>query len=349
MTESPLQPASPVDPAGQLSWRVEPVDAGSRIDRALGRLLAPDYSRSYLSALLDEGAITVDGRRVKPNYRVSGDMLVEGQIGVPASSLPGPEPMDVSVLYQDEALIVLDKPVGLVIHPGTGSKSGTLVNGLLARYPELSVVGRADRPGIVHRLDRETSGVMVVARTNEAARSIVNQFKAKTVRKEYAAVVWGVMPFDSDWIDRPLGPNPRKPQLRTVVKEGGQPSSTFYEVRQRLGIATHVACFPRTGRTHQIRVHLEHVGFPVLGDPQYGTQMQVAWRRWCEQRRAQELRAPMLDRQALHARVLTFEHPLSGQEVSFEAPLPPDMVDLLEVLTEAQNPAQAPLEDPLQD
>jgi 23S rRNA pseudouridine1911/1915/1917 synthase len=176
---------------------------------------------------------------------------------------------------------------------------------------------------------------MVVARTNEAARSLVNQFKAKTVRKEYAAFTWGVLPFDSDWIDLPLGIHPRKPQLRAVVREGGQPASTFYEVRRRLGVASLLSVFPRTGRTHQIRVHLDHIGFPILGDPSYGRDQQESWRRWVAGRLERSERAPVLARQALHARRLTLRHPSSEEEVTFEAPLPPDLVDLAEVLEQA--------------
>jgi 23S rRNA pseudouridine1911/1915/1917 synthase len=332
MAETTPDAPSPVDPEGLLAWRVTDEEAGSRIDRILGRLLAPDYSRSYLAALITEGTLTVDGSAVKPNFRVSEGMQVAGDVGKPAASLPGPEDMDLEILHEDEAVIMVNKPVGVVIHPGTGAKEGTLVNGLLGLFPELSTVGRADRPGIVHRLDRETSGVLIVARTNEAAKSIVNQFKAKTVRKEYAAVVWGEMPFDSDWIDLPLGQHPRKPQLRAVVKEGGQPSSTFYEVKERYGMASLVAAYPRTGRTHQIRVHLEHIGFPIVGDPQYGPGVQVQWRRWCEKRVEQNERAPVLDRCALHARAITFRHPLTDEDVTYEAPLPADMADLVEVL-----------------
>ena len=240
--------------------------------------------------------------------------------------------LPIPIVHEDEALIVVSKPVDLIIHPGGATKTGTLVNGLLHRYPELAVVGRADRPGIVHRLDRDTSGVMVVARTNEAAQSLVRQFKAKTVQKEYAALVWGVPPFDSDWIDLPIGPRKNKPHLRQVVREGGQPASTFYEVRERLGVASHLAAYPRTGRTHQIRVHLDHIGFPILGDGQYGGQKRVQYERWCTAREKAGQAAPTLSRQALHARKLTFEHPLSGEQVTFEAPLPEDMVRALELL-----------------
>ncbi|RKY17339.1 MAG: RluA family pseudouridine synthase [Planctomycetota bacterium] len=332
MTEDVSPSLPPVNAEGLLSWTITAEEGGSRIDRVLGRLLAPDYSRSYLSALISEGAITLDERVVKPNFRVTEGVQVRGDLGRPASSMPAPEAMELEILHDDEAVIVVNKPVGVVIHPGTGSLSGTLVNGLLDRYPELAVVGRADRPGIVHRLDRETSGVMVVARTNESARSLVNQFKSKLVKKEYTAIVWGEMPFDSDWIDQPLGQHPRRPKIRAVVREGGQAASTFYEVKRRLGVASLVSAYPRTGRTHQIRVHLDHVGYPIVGDPQYGQNTQVQWRRWCEKLAQAERRVPLLSRCALHARSLSFQHPLTEQEVNFQAPMPADMADLLEVL-----------------
>ena len=324
-----------VDPDGRLTYVVPEAEAGGRLDRMLGRLLAPEYSRSYLSALVEEGVLKVDGQAVRPAFRVAPGMTVAGEVGKPASSAPEPEDLGLRVIHEDEALVVVEKPVGLVIHPGSGKKTGTLVNGLLHLFPELARVGRADRPGIVHRLDRETSGVLLVARTNDAARELVNQFKAKTVRKEYTAVVWGEMPFDNDWIDLPLGSHPRAPALRAVVEEGGQTASTFYTVRRRLGVATELAVQPRTGRTHQIRVHLEHLGFPILGDPSYGRTAQASWRRWVKARAESEQRVPVLDRQALHAHRITLRHPASGEEVTYEAPLPADLVDLLEVLEEA--------------
>jgi len=329
---NPPRPAIPyVDEAGHLRLEVDPTDAGARVDRLLGRALAPHFSRSFLSALVEEGAILVDGRPVAVSYRVNPGQLVEGEVGSPASSLPRPEPMDLDLVHVDETLIVVDKPAGLVIHPGTGQTTGTLVNGLLASFPELSAVGRADRPGIVHRLDRDTTGVMVVARTNEAARSLVGQFKSKTVQKEYTAVVWGEPPFDNDWIDLPLGSHPTRPALRAVrpEAEGGQPSSTFYSVERRLGVMSVVAAQPRTGRTHQIRVHLEHLGFPIVGDESYGQRAQAAYARWIEARRLAGRRVPVLSRQALHARRITLQHPASGERVRFEAPLPKDLLDLL--------------------
>ena len=320
---------------GHLLLTVQATDAGARIDRLLGRVLAPRFSRSFLTALVEQGSILVDERPVKASFRVNPGMRIEGELGVAADSLPQPEAMALDVLHEDEALIVVNKPVGLIIHPGTGSRHGTLVNGLLARFPELAAVGRADRPGIVHRLDRDTSGVMLVARTNDAARSLVNQFKCKTVHKQYTAVVWGVLPFDSDWIDLPLGPDPKKPALRAVRREGGQSASTFYKVEQRLPAMTVVTAEPRTGRTHQIRVHLEHIGFPIVGDQSYGRSAQVQYRRWVERRAADGLRVPSLARHALHARAITASHPLTGETVRFEAPLPADMTELIEIASGA--------------
>lgn len=336
MTDPDPQPSPQVDGEGRLAWTVPAEEATRRLDRALGRALSPAYSRSYLTALIQEGRITLNDAPVKPSYRLEGGERVAGELGEPATGLPRAEPMELEIVHEDDELIVVNKPVGLVIHPGGGSRSGTLVNGLLERYPELSVVGRAERPGIVHRLDRETSGVLLVARTNEAARSLVLQFKAKTIKKEYAAFVWGELPFDSDWIDLPLGPDPKRPPLRCVRPDDGQPASTFYEVRERYGVASRLAVFPATGRTHQIRVHLEHLGFPVIADPQYGRVAREAFGRWKRELSDAERDVPVLSRQALHAHRITFTHPGSEQQVTFEAPLPADLVDLERVLADGR-------------
>ena len=334
---SPAEPgpdAPTVSSEGRLSWRVPADEATHRLDRALGRHLAPAYSRSYLSALVEQGVVQVDGATVKPSFRLAGGELVEGELGESAVGLPRAEEMELEILHEDEQLVAVSKPVGMIVHPGGGTRAGTLVNGLLARYPELARVGRAERPGIVHRLDRETSGVLVVARTNDAAKSLVNQFKARTVKKEYAAVVWGELPFDSDWIDLPLGVHKKRPNLRAVDPDEGQPSSTFYEVRERYGVATSLAVFPRTGRTHQIRVHLEHIGFPVIADPNYGRRAREAYGRWCAERREREAPVPALDRQALHAHKLTLKHPSDDRELTLEAPIPEDIAELQRMLAE---------------
>ena len=331
-----------MDPAPatqRLDIVVSPDQAGARIDRVLGQALAPVYSRSYLTALLEQGALLLDGRRVRPSFRVAAGQRVTGDLGAQPDRLPRAEAIPLRILHVDESLIVVDKQAGLVIHPGTGSSRGTLVNALLDRFPEVAMVGRADRPGIVHRLDRDTTGVMVVARTNQAAASLVNQFKRKTVEKVYSAVVWGEPPFDSDWIDLALGPHPHRPVLRAVLAAGGQASSTFYEVDERLGALSLVSAHPKTGRTHQIRVHLEHIGFPIVCDPLYGRDAQLAYSRWVEKRRKEGLRVPVIARQALHARRLSVLHPETGEKATFEAPLPADMADLLAVAHEARSAA----------
>ncbi|MHC5211550.1 MAG: RluA family pseudouridine synthase [Planctomycetota bacterium] len=322
-----------VDDSGHLDLRVGQGATGTRVDQFLGRALAPRWSRSYLSALIEQGTLTVDGRPVRPSFRVATGQRIEGDLGEPADSLPRPEPMDLSILHVDDSLIIVEKPAGLIIHPGSGSKRGTLVNGILAAYPEVATVGRADRPGVVHRLDRDTTGVLVMARTNEAARSLVNQFKQKTVEKEYTAVVWGEPPFDSDWIDLPLGAHPRRPASRAVVDEG-QASSTFYKVERRLSALSVVNAQPRTGRTHQIRVHLEHIGFPIVCDAVYGRSAQVAYSRWVEGLRAAGAKVPTIARHALHARRIGFEHPGTGERVHYEAPLPADMAELIAIAEE---------------
>jgi 23S rRNA pseudouridine1911/1915/1917 synthase len=319
-----------VDEAGRLELVVDEAAAGARVDQFLGRALAPHWSRSYLAALIEQGALTVDGQQVRSSFRVATGQRIAGELGRAADALPRPQPMDLSFVHVDDSLIVVDKPAGLVIHPGSGARDGTLVNGILAAFPEVAAVGRADRPGVVHRLDRDTTGVMVVARTNDAARSLVNQFKHKTVEKEYTAVVWGELPFDNDWIDLPLGPHPRRPASRAVVADG-QPSSTFYTVERRLGALSVVTAQPRTGRTHQIRVHLEHIGYPIVCDTLYGRAAQVAYARWVERLRADGHAAPSLARHALHARRISIEHPATGERVTYAAPLPADMAELIAI------------------
>lgn len=325
-----------VDDQGALNVVAPPTAAGQRLDRWLGNHLSPHYSRSYAAALIDEGVLTLDGQRTRPGTKLRGGERIAGPLGQPASSIPRPEAMELTILHEDEALVVVDKPVGLIIHPGSGNKTGTLINGLLALYPEMAKVGRSDRPGVVHRLDRDTSGVLITARTNEAAQSVVRQFKAKTIRKEYRTVVWGELPFDEDWIDLPIGNHPRRPQLRAVSHDDGKESSTFYKVLNRFGMASELRVEPRTGRTHQIRVHLDHLGFPVLGDASYGHARQEQWRRWVAARADKGLRTPVLARQALHCHKMTIHHPVSGEPITFTSPVPADMVDLLEVLQDAQ-------------
>ncbi len=311
--------------------QVTDAEAGTRIDRFLGNRFYPTYSRSFLTGLIVSGAITVNGKPVRPAYRIVAGDAIRCALLPLADDTPGPEPaLPLEVLHADDHIVVVNKPAGMIVHPGPGQKSGTLVNALLARYPELARVGVVFRPGIVHRLDGHTSGVMVVARTNHTRVHLVEQFKTKRVKKEYHAVVLGEMPFDSDYVDLPIGHDPKHHERMAIDAEHGKPSSTFYEVIERFPGATYVKCFPHTGRTHQIRVHLAHVGFPIVADPVYGLKHAHAFSNLRKSRAAKGLSVPEMPRHALHARKITFLHPVTEQSLTFEANVPDDMLRLLE-------------------
>jgi 23S rRNA pseudouridine1911/1915/1917 synthase len=319
--------------------QVPPEDAGERLDRYLGRCFYPTYSRSHLCGLIREGRVRVNGQRVRQSHRIAGGDGIELELGPPAGETPPAEAMSLEVLYEDEDLVALDKPAGLLVHPGPGtvSRGGTLVNGLLARYPEIHRVGVVNRPGLVHRLDRFTSGVMLVARTNRARLGLVSQFKSRTVKKEYLAVVCGKVTLQSDYIDLALAHHPKQHDRMQVEVKEGKPSSTFYEVIERFSGFTLVRASPLTGRTHQIRVHLSHLGHPVVADPMYGRDVGQAFRRFRDRLEAEGLRTPVLRRQALHASRIRFTHPVDGRRMEFKAPLPEDLEDLIEVLRKDQD------------
>jgi 23S rRNA pseudouridine1911/1915/1917 synthase len=220
----------------------------------------------------------------------------------------------------------------LVIHPGTGCKEGTLVNALLFHYPEIARVGIAFRPGIVHRLDRDTSGVMIVALSNLARYHLVEQFKNRKVKKEYHTLVVGEVPYDSDYIDLPIARDPKNPERMKVDRKAGKPASSFYEVIERFNGFTYVKVLPHTGRTHQIRVHMGHLGFPVIADSLYGRDKGRKYWSLLERIKAEDRPVPLISRHALHARKLSFCHPVSDESMTFESPLPRDMEQLLEWL-----------------
>jgi len=309
-------------------------EAGGRIDRFLGHRFYPAYSRSFLTGLIASGEILVNGRSVRPAYRIGIGDRIEAHLAPQTESSPAPEPIPLSILYEDEHILVIDKPSGMVVHPGPGTKSGTLVNALLNHDPAIAKVGIVFRPGIVHRLDANTTGAMVIARTNHARVHLVEQFKTKRVKKEYRALCLGQIPFDSDYIDLAIGKDPHKPDRMRIDPEDGKPSSTFYEVVERFEGATHTKAMPATGRTHQIRVHLAQIGFPIIGDPVYGRQA-VAVHKAALQR-AREAGEPSVDvrRHMLHAHRLTLDHPVREERVTFESPLPSDMTAVLEFLRE---------------
>jgi 23S rRNA pseudouridine1911/1915/1917 synthase len=271
----------------------------------------PEYTRSRAAYLAGRGEVLVEGRPGKPAVRLRAGQRVK-VLGPPTDPLSvNPEPIPLDVPYEDGDLLVVNKPAGLTVHPAPGHPRGTLVNAVLARVPDLSSGGGGLRPGIVHRLDKDTSGLMVVAKSDDAYRKLTTQLRARTIVREYLAIVGGAVLNSTGVIDAPIGRH-RTHRTRMAVVLRGRPAVTRYRVRERFAEATLLECRLETGRTHQIRVHLEHIGHPVLGDPVYG-----------------RTRVPEMNRQALHAARLEFVHPRTGKLLAFAAPLPDDMVALL--------------------
>ena len=285
-------------------------DEGRRLDMVIARHV-PALSRSRIAHLASEGRVRVDGRARKPAFRVRRGQAVEVVVPPPVPSELQPEAIPLEIVLEDADLLVVNKPAGLTVHPAPGHPSGTLVNALLSAVPDLAGIGGTVRPGIVHRLDKDTSGLLVVAKSDEAHRALGAQFKAHTARRTYLAVVRGRMPRDEGTITAALGRHPVH-RKRFAVVARGRPAVTRYTVLERFRDATLVACRLETGRTHQIRVHLAHTGHPLVGDPVYG-----------------RARAPEIARQALHAARLEFTHPRTGRRVTCTAPLPDDIARLL--------------------
>lgn len=296
--------------------------AGQRLDQALAELLA-EYSRSRIKEWIDEGRVQVDGARLKPKDRVIGGEHVEVDAVLPADTDVAPEAIALDIAYQDEQVLVINKPAGLVVHPGAGNAAGTLQNALLHFDPSLAQVPRA---GIVHRLDKDTSGLMVVARTVEAHTALVRALEAREVEREYEAICTGVM-TGGGTVDAPIGRHPVD-RVRMSIREDGREAVTHYRVIQRFRGHTHVRLKLETGRTHQIRVHMAHIHYPLVGDRVYGGRLLLP--KGATPELIEALRA--FKRQALHAARLAFEHPKSGKPIEWAAPLPADMQALIEVL-----------------
>ncbi len=295
--------------------------AGSRFDQALAELF-PDYSRSRLSAMIKDGAITVNGATAQPKTKLLGGETIHATLAArEEESAFFPEDLPLNVLHEDDALIVIDKPAGLVVHPAAGNWSGTLLNGLLFRNPEVAQLPRA---GIVHRLDKDTSGVMVAAKTEAAQTSLVRQLQARTMKRIYVALVRGKVTKDGV-VATPIGRHPHHRTRMAVVRseEAGKPAVTHYRVLERFRFHTLVECRLETGRTHQIRVHMQSIGFPLEGDTVYGPTMTGI---------DDDVRAVIRDfgRQALHARRLSFDHPAERVERTFESPMPDDMREFID-------------------
>jgi 23S rRNA pseudouridine1911/1915/1917 synthase len=309
------------DATGSMETVLVPEElAGERVDRAVALLTG--WSRADVQDLLADDAVLVDGQPVPKSRRLeAGDVIELLREPVPDAP-PGPEPMPIVVRHADDDVIVVAKPAGLVVHPGAGNEHGTLVSGLLQQFPELVDVGDRFRPGIVHRLDRETSGLLVVARSARAYNSLVAQLGSHTVDRCYDALVWGVPAARRGIVDAPIGRSQSR-RTRMAVRSEGRPARTAYDVRRTWEHSRHagpvvalIECRLETGRTHQIRVHLAAIGHPLVGDGAY-----------------RGIRDSLpLQRPFLHARVLGFDHPATGERVTFEEPLPPDLVAVLDHL-----------------
>lgn len=296
--------------------------AGQRLDQAAAALL-PEFSRSRLRAWIDAGALVVAGREAKPRTRLKGGEAIELETELEAEIDVRPEPLPLNVVHVDDALLVIDKPAGLVVHPGAGNRSGTLQNALLHGYPELGVLPRS---GLVHRLDKDTSGLLLVARTLPSHTALVAALERRDIKRSYQAVCQGVL-TGGGTVDAPIGRH-RRERTRMAVVHGGRAARTHYRVVERFRAHTHCELELETGRTHQIRVHMAHIGAPLLGDPVYGGRPKLPPQPSDELREA--LRR--FRRQALHASRLRLAHPLTGAALSFESPLAPDLERLLALL-----------------
>ena len=301
-------------------------DAGARLDAWVAAHLA-DLSRSRIQALIAEGRVRIDGKPARASARVRAGQEVVVEVPAAAPALPRPEDIPLQIVHQDARLLVVDKPAGLAVHPGAGRPSGTLVNALLHAVSDLSGVGGVLRPGIVHRLDRGTSGLMVVAKDDAAHRHLARQFAARQVEKEYLAVVLGIPPRATGAITAAIGRDPVHRKRMSVRAPRGRAASSTYEVVEALDGAALLRVRIQTGRTHQIRVHLASIGHPVAGDAVYGGTRPPACRR---ERGRGAVRA--LTRPALHAARLSFTHPGTGERVTFASALPRDITDLLAAL-----------------
>jgi 23S rRNA pseudouridine1911/1915/1917 synthase len=319
-------------PGGIETMVVGEAEAGERLDRVLAAHVTA-LSRTRLKALVLAGRVAVGGRTIRdPGHHVNAGDRLAVEVPPPEEATPRGEPIPLAIVHEDDDLIVIDKPSGLVVHPAAGNRTGTLVNALIAHCgASLSGIGGVKRPGIVHRLDKDTTGLMVIAKNDRAHRALAAQFadhgRSGPLERGYLAFVWGVPPRPHGTIDRPLGRHPQARE-RMAVRPGGRPAVTHWQVLERyMGtdgepVASLLACRLETGRTHQIRVHLAAIGHPLLGDQVYGAGFRTKAALLPEAARA-ALQA--LERQALHAYLLGVEHPSSGQHLVYRSALPPDL------------------------
>ena len=294
--------------------------SGIRLDRYLAQVL-PELSRSYIQKLITQGHVSINGQSTKSSQKLTNTDRITITVPPPPTHPTG-EPTPLTVIYEDADIMVIDKPAGMVVHPSPGHPSHTLVNAILSHCPSLASSDDVIRPGIVHRLDKDTSGLMVIAKNDHARQFLVSQFKSHGITKNYLVLVEGKLTQQQGVIEAPIGRDPRNRQKMAVVPQTGKEAGTKYEVKKYLNNYTLLDVTPRTGRTHQIRVHLKAIGYPVVGDSVYGTR--------CKN----EALASAIERQFIHAYRLGFRLPSTNRYQEFTSPLPPDLKQVLQLLAD---------------
>lgn len=309
--------------SNHLSLSVDPADCPCRIDVYVTQAVE-ELSRARIQQLIRDGLVLVDGAPAKVSLKLQGGELLEIQVPCPSAALPQPEAIALDILYEDEDLIVIHKPAGMVVHPGAGVTSGTLVNALLHHCSDLSGIGGVIRPGIVHRLDRLTSGCICVAKNDHAHQRLSAQLADRSMSRIYVTWVMGTMGAREGRIDAPIGRSPRNPTRMSVLSDGGRHAATRWHATAFAPGLTRLECHLETGRTHQIRVHLAHIRHPVVGDPEYGLTVKEAKLRIPGGQPQIVQAISRVTHQLLHAHRLQFIHPRTGEPMAFESPLPAD-------------------------
>lgn len=325
------------EPLQNFSFSVAPEQSGERLDKFLAGQ-AEELSRTRIKNLMLEGQVLLNGEVCdSPSHKLKAGDAIEISVPEARDDTPVAEDIPLDIVYEDNALIVINKPVGLVVHAGAGHADGTLVNALLHHCGDtLSGIGGVKRPGIVHRLDKDTSGLMLVAKTDRAHKKLSAQLSDRTLHRRYKALVWGAPVPRKGTVDAPIGRHPSNRQKMGVIHRNGRDARTQYLLTEEWGPVSMVECTLETGRTHQVRVHMAHIGHPLLGDPLYGLARNGQTSRLKKAGLSDDLIGQVLDfpRQALHAAEIAFIHPLTDEEMGFEADLPEDMEVLISILNQ---------------
>lgn len=327
------EPGEEIEQFEHFRFIVDPGQGLLRIDKFLSNRIE-GTSRNRIQIAAEAGSINVNGIPVKSNYRVKPGDEVTILLDYPRRELKiTPENIPLNIVYEDEELMIINKPAGLVVHPGHGNYSGTLVNGLVYKYQDLELYGGNDpRPGLVHRIDKNTSGLLVVAKTELAKLNLALQFFNKTTKRKYVALVWGNLAEDEGTIEGNIGRSTKNRQIYTVFPDGlsGKPAVTHYRVIERLGYVNLVECVLETGRTHQIRVHMKHIGHPLFNDDVYGGDRILKGTTFAKYKQFVENCFSMIPGQALHAKILGFKHPVTKEEMIFDSELPENLGQLVD-------------------